>query len=60
MNDSYRTDVCLLFPPHLIAVAAINMAANFMGVVCRTGTIRILESYLPTVYAGMAQPQCAC
>ncbi|CEP00638.1 hypothetical protein PBRA_001692 [Plasmodiophora brassicae] len=28
-NDSYCTDVCLLYPPHVIAVACIQMAANF-------------------------------
>lgn len=25
VNDSYRTDVCLLYPPHMIALAAIYM-----------------------------------
>lgn len=25
VNDSYRTDVCLLYPPHLIALAAIYL-----------------------------------
>ena len=25
LNDSYRTDVCLLYPPFLIAIAALNM-----------------------------------
>lgn len=27
VNDSYRTDVCLLYPPSLIALACIHMAA---------------------------------
>lgn len=25
VNDSYRTDVCLLYPPHMIALAAIYL-----------------------------------
>lgn len=25
INDSYRTDVCLLYPPHLIALSAIYL-----------------------------------
>ncbi|KAG0184399.1 hypothetical protein DFQ28_011204, partial [Apophysomyces sp. BC1034] len=25
VNDSYRTDVCLLYPPHMIAIAAIYL-----------------------------------
>ena len=28
-NDSYRTDVCLLYPPYIIALACISMAAIF-------------------------------
>lgn len=27
MNDSYRTDICLLYPPYLIALAAIYLAS---------------------------------
>jgi len=27
LNDSFRTDACLLFPPFLIAIAALNVAA---------------------------------
>ena len=27
LNDSYRSDVCLMFPPHLIALAAIHVSA---------------------------------
>ena len=26
LNDSYRTEVCLLYPPHIIAIAAIYLA----------------------------------
>eukprot|EP00457_Paulinella_chromatophora_P011189 gb/GEZN01011317.1/.p1 GENE.gb/GEZN01011317.1/~~gb/GEZN01011317.1/.p1 ORF type:complete len:310 (+),score=60.05 gb/GEZN01011317.1/:160-1089(+) len=31
VNDSYRTDLCLIFPPYLIAVAAVYMACSFLG-----------------------------
>ena len=31
INDSYRTDVCLYYPPHTIAIAAIIMAAIWNG-----------------------------
>lgn len=27
VNDSYRTDICLLYPPYLIALAAIYLAS---------------------------------
>lgn len=35
VNDSYRTDVCLVYPPHLVAVAAIYMACTFLGRNCQ-------------------------
>eukprot|EP00180_Rhodochaete_pulchella_P003626 Plantae.Rhodophyta-Rhodochaete_pulchella.ctg6379.p2 GENE.Plantae.Rhodophyta-Rhodochaete_pulchella.ctg6379~~Plantae.Rhodophyta-Rhodochaete_pulchella.ctg6379.p2 ORF type:complete len:292 (-),score=32.07 Plantae.Rhodophyta-Rhodochaete_pulchella.ctg6379:2066-2941(-) len=30
LNDSYRTDICLLYPPYIIAVACIFMAASIL------------------------------
>lgn len=27
VNDSYRTDLCLLYPPYLIAIAALYVAS---------------------------------
>ena len=27
LNDSYRTDMCLIYPPHLIAVTALYVTA---------------------------------
>lgn len=32
VNDSYRTCVCFKFPPHLIAIAALKIAASHLGV----------------------------
>mmetsp|Transcript_23471 Transcript_23471/g.63355 ORF Transcript_23471/g.63355 Transcript_23471/m.63355 type:complete len:172 (-) Transcript_23471:23-538(-) len=32
LNDSYRLDVCLFYPPHVIAIAVINIACSYMGV----------------------------
>jgi len=29
INDSYRSDLCLLYPPHLIAIAAVYLALLF-------------------------------
>ncbi len=29
VNDSYRTDLCLLYPPYLIAIAAVYMSCTF-------------------------------
>jgi len=29
INDSYRSDLCLLYPPHLIAIAAVYLAILF-------------------------------
>lgn len=31
VNDSFRTDLCLHYPPYLIALAAIYIALNFSG-----------------------------
>jgi len=30
LNDSYRTDLCLLYPPYIIAIACIFMAASIL------------------------------
>ena len=31
VNDSMRTDVCLLYPPFLIALACLHMASVILG-----------------------------
>ena len=31
VNDSYRLDICLLYPPHIIALAAVYLACTYMG-----------------------------
>jgi hypothetical protein len=31
VNDSFRTDVCLLFPPFQIALACLHMASVILG-----------------------------
>ena len=31
VNDSFRTDVCLLFPPFQIALASLHMASVILG-----------------------------
>lgn len=31
LNDSYRTDACLLFPPFVIAISCLFMAASVLG-----------------------------
>lgn len=30
VNDSYRTDLCLVYPPYMIAITAIYMACTFL------------------------------
>lgn len=34
LNDSYRTDVSLMHPPHMVALACIHMAVALVGVEC--------------------------
>ncbi|XP_013379472.1 cyclin-C-like [Lingula anatina] len=36
INDSLRTDVCLLYPPYLIALACLHMACVIQGKDCKT------------------------
>ncbi|XP_035233494.1 cyclin-C-like [Stegodyphus dumicola] len=35
INDSLRTDVCLLYPPHQIALACLHMACVILGKDCK-------------------------
>eukprot|EP01083_Nonionella_stella_P075509 205321_1 len=35
VNDSYRTDLCLLYPPYMIAIACVHMTASFHKKDCK-------------------------
>lgn len=36
VNDSYRTDLCLRYPPQLISVSAVYMVCGLFDISCRT------------------------